>query len=110
MDIYSLFGNLLDNAIHAVQELEDERRIISLTIKQRGELLSINSYNCYTGDMVIQDGVPVTSGDPKYHGFGTKSMVAIVNKYGGTVSFQARDGVFNLNMLFSLSDIETLLR
>lgn len=105
-DIYSLFGNLLDNAIHAVQELEAERRIISLTVKLCGELLSINSYNCYVGEMVMQDGLPVTSGDPKYHGFGTKSMVAIVNKYGGTVSFQARDGVFNLNMLFSLSDIQ----
>lgn len=105
-DIYSLFDNLLDNTIHAVQELEEERRIISLTVKLCGELLSVNSYNCYTGKMVMQDGLPVTSGDSKYHGFVTKSMVAIVNKYGGTMSFQARDGVFNLNMLFSLSDIE----
>ena len=105
-DIYSLFGNLLDNAIHAVQELEEERRVISLTVKLRGELLSVNSYNCYAGEMTMRDGVPVTRGDPHYHGFGTKSIVAIVTKYGGTVSFQARDGVFNLNMLFPLSDIQ----
>ena len=32
-------------------------------------------------------------------------MVMVVDKYGGTASFQARDGVFNLNMLFSLSGI-----
>ena len=106
VDIYSLFGNLLDNAIHAVQELEEERRVISLTVKLRGELLSVNSYNCYAGEMTMRDGVPVTRGDPHYHGFGTKSIVAIVTKYGGTVSFQARDGVFNLNMLFPLSDIQ----
>ena len=106
VDIYSLFGNLLDNAIHAVQELEMERRVVNLTVKVHGELLSVNSYNCYAGEMVMQNGIPVTSGDPLYHGFGTKSMVSIVNKYGGTVSFQAKDGVFNLNMLFSLSDIE----
>ena len=106
VDIYSLFGNLLDNAIHAVQELDEERRVISLTVKLRGELLSVNSYNCYAGEMTMRDGVPVTRGDPHYHGFGTKSIVAIVTKYGGTVSFQARDGVFNLNMLFPLSDIQ----
>ena len=106
VDIYSLFGNLLDNAIHAVQGLEMEQRVVNLTVKRRGELLSVNSYNCYAGDMMMQDGLPVTSGDPHYHGFGTKSMVAIVNKYGGTVSFQAKNGVFNLNMLFSLSEIE----
>ena len=105
-DIYSLFGNLLDNAIHAVQGLEEERRIISLTIKRRGELLSVNSYNCYAGEVIIRDGFPVTRSDPAYHGFGTKSMAAIVQKYGGTVSFQAKDGVFNLNMLFPLSDLE----
>ena len=106
VDIYSLFGNLLDNAIHAVQGLEKDQRVVNLTVKQCGELLSVNSYNCYAGKMVMQDGFPVTSGDPSRHGFGTKSMAAIVNKYGGTVSFQAKDGVFNLNMLFSLSDIE----
>lgn len=106
VDIYSLFGNLLDNAIHAVQELEAEQRVVNLTVKLCGELLSVNSYNRYVGEMVMRDGVPVTSGDPHYHGFGTKSIVAIVNKYGGTVSFQAKGGVFNLNMLFSLSDIE----
>lgn len=106
VDIYSLFGNLLDNAIHAVQELEEDRRVVNLTVKVCGELLSVNSYNCYTGEMEMRDGLPVTHGDPRYHGFGTKSMVTIVNKYGGTVSFQAKDGVFNLNMLFSLSDIE----
>ncbi len=106
VDIYSLFGNLLDNAIHAVQDLEKEQRVINLTVKLHGELLSINSYNRYVGEMVMRDGVPVTSGDPHHHGFGTKSIVAIVRKYGGTVSFQAKGGMFNLNMLFSLSDLE----
>ena len=79
--------------------------MVNLTVKQCGELLSVNSYNCYAGKMVMQDGFPVTSGDPSRHGFGTKSMAAIVRKYGGTVSFQARDGIFNLNMLFPLDDI-----
>ena len=106
VDIYSLFGNLLDNAIHAVQVLEEEQRMISLTIKPHGELLSVNSCNRYMGEIVMRNGVPVTNGDPRHHGFGTKSIVAIVHKYGGTISFQAKDGVFNLNMLFSLSDIE----
>lgn len=106
VDIYSLFGNLLDNAIHAVQELEMGQRVINLTVRQYGELLSVNSYNRYAGEMIMRDGIPITRGDPHYHGFGTKSMVSIVNKYGGTVSFHAKDGVFNLNMLFPLSDIK----
>ena len=71
----------------------------------RSELLSVNSCNRYAGEMEMRDGLPVTRGDPQFHGFGTKSIVAIVHKYGGTVSFQARDGIFNLNMLFSLGPV-----
>lgn len=104
VDIYSLFGNLLDNAIHAVQELEESQRVIYLTVKAHGELLSINSSNRYVGELTMRDGIPVTRGDQKHHGFGTKSIVTVINKYGGTVSFHAKDGEFNLNILFSLSE------
>lgn len=108
-DIYSLFGNLLDNAIHAVQDLPPAERIISLTIRRHGDLLSINAHNLYTGKIVMQNGLPLTtSGDPANHGFGTKSIVAIVNKYGGTTSFHVRDGEFNLNILFPLNKVKEL--
>ena len=102
-DIYSLFGNLLDNAIRAVQALEADKRVIDLSIRRYGSLVSINSYNCFSGEICIKNGIPQTKGDPDYHGFGTKSMVAIVEKYGGTISFQTKDSIFNLNMLFPVN-------
>ena len=100
-DIYSLFGNLLDNAINAVLPLETDRRVISLTIRIERGLLSIHSHNYYQGDIRMEHGLPLTtSADKTIHGFGVKSMNMIVEKYGGTISFQLEDGVFNLNMLF----------
>lgn len=108
-EIYSLFGNILDNGINAVSQLADDERIISLTIRQRGEMLSINSHNFYSGEIVMQGGLPLTSsGNEDDHGFGTKSIAAIVRKYGGNVSFQAKDRVFNLNIIFSLDELTTL--
>lgn len=102
-DIYSLFGNLLDNAIHAIQPLEPELRTIGLSVVCHGTLLSINSHNRYSGEVIFEDGVPVTaSTDIMNRGFGVKSITMIVEKYGGTVSFQAKDGIFNLNILFPL--------
>lgn len=102
-DIYSLFGNLLDNAIHAVQPLEPELRTIGLSVVCHGTLLSVNSHNRYSGEVIFEDGIPVTtSTDILNRGFGVKSIVMIVDKYGGTVSFQAKDGMFNLNILFPL--------
>lgn len=107
-DIYSLFGNILDNAIHAVSMLKADARVVSLTIRQCGGFLSINSHNFHSGEIILRDGLPLTSrGNPDYHGFGTKSIAAIVQKYDGTVSFQSKDQVFNLNILFPLDGLTT---
>ena len=106
-DIYSLFGNLLDNAIHAVSALGADERLIGLTIRKCGEMLSINSHNLFAGEVILRDGLPLTSsGSPDYHGFGVKSIAAIVRKYGGVVSFQTKDNVFNLNILFPLDALQ----
>lgn len=103
-DIYSLFGNLLDNAIHAVQPLDPELRTIGLSVVCHGDLISINSHNRYSGEITFEEGIPVTaSTDTMNRGFGVKSIVMIVDKYGGTVSFQAKDNLFNLNILFPLN-------
>lgn len=102
-DVYSLFGNLLDNAIDVVLKLERDRRVIGITIKAEGELLSINSHNYYSGEVLMVDGLPVTAKEDKnFHGFGVKSMVMIVEKYGGNITFEAKDQVFNLNILLPL--------
>lgn len=104
-DIYSLFGNLLDNAIQTVVRLDPDKRVIGIAIKAEGELLSVNSHNYYDGEVRMEDGIPVTSKvDKDYHGFGVKSMVIIVEKYGGNITFDARDQVFNLNILIPFSD------
>lgn len=103
-DIYSLFGNLLENAFNAVKELEESLRTIDLSIRRHGELLSINIRNCYEGTVTMENGRPVSPGDPRYHGFGTKSIAAIVSKYDGTVSFRANSGTFSVNILFPLKE------
>jgi len=103
-DVYSLFGNLLDNAIQGVLNLEKDKRIIGITIKAEGKLLSINSHNYCDGEVQIVNGLPITSSaDTDYHGFGAKSMLLIVEKYSGTISFEAKDRIFNLNILFPLA-------
>jgi hypothetical protein len=104
VDIYSLFGNLMDNAIEAVVNLPnaDERRI-SLQIKTRGELLSIHSYNKYLGEIKFQDDVPLTTKESNgYHGYGIKSMRMIVDKYDGVMKINAEDNIFTVDIMFSL--------
>lgn len=97
-DIYSLFGNALDNAIESVQSIKDtNKRIISLNIAMKGNILVITVSNYYNQDLLFDDGLPITTKpDKEYHGFGIKSIRYIAEKYGGTISIQPQNGIFKL--------------
>lgn len=108
-DLYSLLGNALSNAAEASREVSEDKRQISMIIKNSGGLVSINVTNYYRGELQMEEGLPVTTRpDPEnYHGYGMKSMQAIAKKYGGGVKAAAEDGVFQLTiwLLDSSKDI-----
>ena len=106
-DIYALFGNLVDNATEAVRTLGDvERRIIGLTVHAEDFLLLINVNNYYDGVIVLDaGGLPVTTKRNKdYHGFGMKSMRLIVEKYGGDLTIDTENGVFNVDIVVPIPE------
>ena len=100
-DIYSLFGNALDNAIESVIREEDvEKRIISFNVSGRERFLKIHIENYLSGELEIKDGLPVTTkADKKYHGYGMMSIRHIVQKYSGELSVSCENGVFALNIV-----------
>ena len=104
VDLYSLFGNILDNAIESVERIgETEKRVINLDVRANGMFLRIQEDNYFDGALKFEDGLPVTTkGDRDYHGYGMKSIRLIVDKYGGEMQIDARDGVFSLNILLPL--------
>lgn len=102
-DIYSLFGNAVDNAIDAVNQLDTpDDRVISLTVRRRIGMLSILIDNRYAGTITFADGLPkTTKDDTSEHGFGMRSIRMIVQKYGGEMSVAA-DELFHLSILLPI--------
>ncbi len=98
MEIYSLFGNLLENAITAAEQLEaPQKRIISLVVEQKGSLVYIDMMNFFQGQVILEEsGLPRTSKEAErgYHGYGLKSVQAIARKYSGDLSVSIKDGIF----------------
>lgn len=103
VDLYTLFGNAIDNAIEsAVQEPDPNARFITLRIASRGSLLSICLENTCVGNPAFVDGVPqTTKSDKENHGYGVKSIRILVEKYNGTMSMEQADNKFIFNALFS---------
>lgn len=102
-EIYSLFGNALDNAIEAVTPLEEEKRYIGLQVREERGMLVVRMENYTAGSPRFIDGLPqTTKGDPDWHGFGVKSMRRIVEQYGGTLHLQVQDEMFCLAALLPL--------
>ena len=104
VDIYSLFGNAVDNAIEAVSAVGDpSRRYIRMKIRAEAGMLVAHVENPYDGERRFVDGLPLTTkDDPRYHGFGVRSMRMIVDRYDGVLSVRADDGVFAVNVLLPM--------
>lgn len=102
-DIFSLFGNLIDNAIEAVVNLEEDKRSIGIIVKMVGTFLSVNIHNYFANEVSFVDGLPVTTKrDRNFHGFGMRSVRRICDKYDGDLVIRTEGGVFNVNILFQL--------
>ncbi len=103
-DLYSLFGNAVDNAIEAVEKLEDpEKKYICVRVKKERGMLVIHFENYCEGELEFADGLPVTTKkDKRYHGFGMKSIRMIVEKYGGYLSVSTQSGMFRVNILLDM--------
>lgn len=103
-DIYSLFGNAIDNAIEAVSKLENnDRRIISISVKESMGAVSIHFENFYNGKLSFLDALPLsTKEDKRYHGFGMKSIKMLTESYGGYFTLKTDDKVFVLNILLPI--------
>ena len=100
-DIYALFGNALDNAITAVLKIDEhEKRVLDLKIIDQSDIMVIQVQNYFEGTIKYENGMPVTTKYEKNeHGFGIKSMRYTAEKYGGTITTNAKDNIFTLQIL-----------
>ncbi len=103
-DIYSLFGNALENAVGHVMRYEDrEKRFIRLNVREVSSTLVVHIENYFEGELVFADGLPqTTSGDTVSHGYGMISMRTICEKYGGDLFVKTKNGLFMLDMVLPL--------
>lgn len=99
-DIYSLFGNALDNAIEYLLNVEEDKRFIRLNVNNFGDNLVIHIENYFEGELTYDNGLPkTTKQNTDYHGFGLVSIRTIVENYHGDLFVKNSGNLFTINIL-----------
>ena len=100
IDIWTIFGNAIDNAIEALEKEDKEKRIININICWKNKMRYIEIDNYTSANVVFKNGFPLTSKkDKNYHGFGVKSIDNIVKKYQGVCKSEIEDSIFKLKII-----------
>lgn len=101
LDLCSLLGNLLDNAIEAAAQAETEAlRCAKLSIRRKGNLLILVVENGYAIAPVVENGVFVTGKKEKdLHAIGMRSIRYVAEKYDGVVHNSYENNWFKATVL-----------
>ncbi len=104
MDISALFGNALDNAMESVSKIDDpDKRLIHMSVVRQKNFLRIRIENCFEGSIQFENGMPITNKkDRGMHGYGTKSIRKIAERYNGSMTIDTRGNWFELRVLIPL--------
>ena len=98
LDISTLFGNGIDNAIEACEKLREEDRVILVKAGRVQNFVSILiENNCV--EEALTKGRRTTKADTLLHGFGLSNMQKAAEKYGGTCTTRREAGTFTVKIL-----------
>ena len=101
MDIATIFGNALDNAIeHEVTIPDKALRMIHVTMSRHEEFIHIIIENKFSGKIKRSGGrILTTKKEQSFHGFGLKRIQYTVDKYDGFMTAGEEDGWFKLKII-----------
>lgn len=101
-DVNVFFGNALDNAIEYLGKVDEEKRFVRISSTRNKSLLLVRIENYCEQDVAFaKDGRPISSSKSGSVSYGTHSIRAVAEKYGGTATFAREGNLFVVTALFS---------
>ncbi len=99
MEYCAMLGNLVENALHAVEKLPMEKRRVKVGSQQNSDsILTLCVDNPYEGTVKLgRDGLPRAR--RAGHGVGLASVAGTVHRYNGTMAISAEMGIFSADIV-----------
>lgn len=105
IDIATIFGNALDNAIESAENNDDiATRFIDVRAGRVNDMLIARFENRFTHRIEkSQSRFISTKVDSVNHGYGLQSIEMIVKKYGGEMDIKTNNGLFTLTIIIPVN-------
>ena len=100
LDISTIFGNAIDNAMEASERLPEDQRLVTVKAERVRDMLIITVENNTLPGTQPAEGT--TKKDRFVHGFGIPNIKKAVEKYDGQCSFRQEDGTYLLKILIPI--------
>lgn len=97
LDISTIFGNALDNAIEASEKLPEDKRMITVRANRVRNMLVITVENNTAS--VFPGAKGTSKKDAFAHGFGLPNIKNVVEKYDGECNTKLENGMFTLKII-----------
>jgi len=109
VDLFTLVGNALDNALEATCRLPADSsaafRAVDVLLCQRENFALFQVENSFSGEIKEESGrLQTVKKDKANHGYGLKSIEAIAEKYGGSMSTKIEGQDFVLSVLLPIEE------
>lgn len=109
MDLTTVMGNLLDNAIEGCERLDpNQKRWISVKAiynsEEQPRSFFFSVVNTSQKVTISEEKIPSTKNEPELHGYGLPNVLSILQKYNAEYSMSYKDGLF----IFALECPESL--
>ena len=107
-DVCSLLANLLDNAREEccrLQDLGQENLRVQLDIHPHQSYLLVRCLNTTNRTTLRREGfaLSTTKSEKEFHGFGTRIIVKLAEKYNGCAEFALEDGMFSAQAMLDMT-------
>ena len=106
LDICSIFGNILDNAIEAADAIEEEEKYIFFYINSRGNFINVILRNSIKRGVVLNEDFTTTKKNKGFHGYGTPNVRRALSKYNGECYLNRGEKEFHVSIIIPLKNGE----
>lgn len=104
LDLCTIIGNTIDNAIDASLSVTDEsKREIDVRANRVNHMIVYKVTNYFTGQLREKNGHLLTTKEDEFrHGFGLLNVEKAVEKYGGSMTYKYQNDEFVLTILIPI--------